>query len=201
MEKFVKESDVDAQQKIMATGSAAKFGIPRIVFHAAAGFFSLCASQFLEQYEPFKNVSSETEEFVIPNLPGNIKMTRLQLESEVRSYGIIVNSFYELDGAYADYYREVLGQNEWDIGPFSVFNRDMDTSYRGKEPSINKHECLKCTNHFLNSQIKEIDMGLKRRYREKGLPEFEKRMKGNGLIIRGWSPQLLILQHNYKGLI
>jgi scopoletin glucosyltransferase len=233
-----------------ATDSATKFGIPRIVFHST-GFFSLCASQCLEQYEPFKNVSSETEEFVIPNLPGNIKMTRLQLpniftkndaitqniaklyaeirESEVRSYGVIVNSFYELDGVYADYYREVLGKKEWHIGPFSVYNRDMDTSYRGKEPSINKHECLKwldtkdinsvvyvcfgSTNHFLNSQLKEIAMGLeasgkdfvwvvkkKNEDRElKGLLEFEKRMKGKGLIIRGWSPQLLILQHKAIG--
>jgi len=233
-----------------ATDSATKFGIPRIVFHAT-GFFSLCVSQCLEQYEPFKNVSSETEEFVIPNLPGNIKMTRLQLpniftkndaitqkiaklfaeikESEVRSYGIIVNSFYELEGVYADYYREVLGKKEWHIGPISVYNRDMETSYRGKEPSINRHECLKwldtkdinsvvylyfgSTIRFLNSQIKEIAMGLEASGKDfvwvlkkktddreiKGLLEFEKRMKGKGLIIRGWSPQLLILQHKAIG--
>ncbi|RHN62166.1 putative hexosyltransferase [Medicago truncatula] len=235
-----------------ATDSATKFGIPRIVFHAT-GFFSLCVSQCLEQYEPFKNVSSETEEFFIPNLPGNIKMTRLQLpniftkndaitqniaklyaemrESEARSYGVIVNSFYELDGVYADYYREVLGKKEWHIGPFSVYNRDMDTSYCRKEPSINKHECLKwldtkdinsivyvcfgSKNHFLNSQLKEIAMGLEASGKDfvwvvkknaedreiKGLLEFEKRMKGKGLIIRGWSPQLLILQHKAIGAI
>ncbi|MCI03677.1 scopoletin glucosyltransferase-like, partial [Trifolium medium] len=51
-----------------ATDSAAKFGIPRIVFHGTS-FFSLCAGQCMKQYEPHKNVSSDTELFEIPNLP------------------------------------------------------------------------------------------------------------------------------------
>jgi hypothetical protein len=237
-----------------ATDSAAKFGIPRIVFHGTS-FFSLCAGQCMKQYEPHKNVSSDTELFEIPNLPGNIKLTRLQLpsifttiddpitqniaklfaeirESEVRSYGVIVNSFYELESVYVDYYRNVLGTKEWHIGPISIHNRIKNkeqTSYRGNETSIDKHYCLKwldtkkinsvvylcfgSTTSFLNSQLKEIAMGLeasghnfiwvvnkKNEDEEKcKFERFEKKMKGKGLIIRGWCPQRLILEHKSIG--
>ncbi|KAK2970078.1 hypothetical protein RJ640_006551 [Escallonia rubra] len=64
---------------------------------------------------PFKNVSSDTEPFVVPNLPHEIKLIRKQMseherdeietdftkllsqaqESELRSYGTVVNSFYD----------------------------------------------------------------------------------------------------------
>ncbi|XP_045813418.1 scopoletin glucosyltransferase-like [Trifolium pratense] len=236
-----------------ATDSAEKFGIPRIVFHGTS-FFSLCAGQCMKQYEPHKNVSSDTELFEIPNLPGNIKLTRLQLprifteddhitknitklfaeirESEVKSYGVIVNSFYELESVYVDYYREVLRTKEWHIGPISIHNRIKEeevTSYRGNETSIDKHYCLKwldtkknnsvvylCfgrTTSFRNSQLREIAMGLeaaehnfiwvvkkKNGDGEKCILErFERRMKGKGLIIRGWSPQRLILEHKAIG--
>ncbi|KAL6270451.1 hypothetical protein ACE6H2_027362 [Prunus campanulata] len=60
-----------------ATDAAAKFGIPRLVFHGIS-FFALAASDCVRRYQPFKNVSSDSEPFVIPNLPGEIKMTRAQ---------------------------------------------------------------------------------------------------------------------------
>ncbi|CAK8577458.1 unnamed protein product [Lathyrus sativus] len=235
------------------TDSAAKLGIPRIVFHGTSLFY-LCVSQCLKKHEPYKNVTSDTELFLIPDLPGNIKMTNLQMpspvtkddpvnqgfakifreirESEEKSYGVIVNSFYELEGVYADFYSEVVGIKNWHIGPFSVQNRDKEeeiTSYRGKEASIDKHECLKwlgtkdvnsvvylcfgSTTHFLDSQLREIAIGLeasgkdfiwvvrrKKEEVEEWLPEgFEERMEGKGLIIRGWSPQTLILEHEAIG--
>ncbi|XP_050901594.1 scopoletin glucosyltransferase [Lathyrus oleraceus] len=237
-----------------ATDSAAKFGIPRIVFHGTS-LFSLCTSHCLKKHEPYKNVSSDTEQFLIPDLPGNIKMTILQMpslvtkddpvsqglarlfreiwESDEKSYGVIVNSFYELEGVYAHFYSEVVGIKNWHIGPLSVHNRDDKeeeiTSYRGKEAAVDKHECLKwldtkeinsvvylcfgSTTLFLDSQLREIAIGLeasakdfiwvvrrKKEEVEEWLPEgFEERMEGKGLIIRGWSPQTLILEHEAIG--
>ncbi|KHN12235.1 UDP-glucose flavonoid 3-O-glucosyltransferase 7 [Glycine soja] len=231
------------------TDSADKFGIPRLVFHGIS-FFSLCASQIMSLYQPYNNTSSDTELFVIPNFPGEIKMTRLQeanffrkddvdssrfwkqiYESEVRSYGVVVNSFYELEKDYADHYRKELGIKAWHIGPLSLCNRDKEEkTFRGNEASIDEHECLKWLNtkttnsvvyvcfgsavKFSNSQLLEIAMGLeasgqqfiwvvRKSIQEKGekwLPEgFEKRMEGKGLIIRGWAPQVLILEHEAIG--
>ena len=234
------------------TDSAAKFGIPRLVFHGIS-FFSMCAKESIRLYEPHKNVSSDSESFVITNLPGEIKMTRMQLpesfrdneetdnsrffkeveESEVRSYGVVVNSFYELEKVYADYYRKVLGRKAWHIGPLSLCNRDKEEkTYRGKDASIDENECLKWLDtknpnsvvyvcfgsmaNFPDSQLQDIAIGLEAsgqqfiwvvRKSKKGgegvdewLPEgFEKRTEGKGLIIRGWAPQVLILEHEAIG--
>ncbi|CAB4320860.1 unnamed protein product [Prunus armeniaca] len=217
-------------------------------------FFALAASDCVRRYEPFKNTSSDSEPFVIPDLPGEIKMTRAQVpsfikdniendltrllkqskEAEVRSYGIVVNSFYELEPVYADYYRKVLGKKAWHIGPLSLCNRENEEkAYRGKEASIDEHECLKWLDSkkpnsvvyvcfgsvakFNNSQLKEIAIGLEASgvdfvwvvrkgkdeddvSKEDWLPEgFEERMEGKGLIIRGWAPQVLILDHGAVG--
>ncbi|OWM79213.1 hypothetical protein CDL15_Pgr003385 [Punica granatum] len=72
-------------------------------------------------FNPHKNVSSDSKAFTIPKLPGDIQLTRIQLpefarqepettftrllkqvlESKLKNYGVIVNSFYELKQAYA----------------------------------------------------------------------------------------------------
>ncbi|XP_012087486.1 scopoletin glucosyltransferase [Jatropha curcas] len=235
-----------------ATDAAAKSGIPRLVFHGTS-FFSLCAGESIRLYEPHKKVLSDSEPFVIPNLPGEIKITRKQLpvffreeaennftkmikaskESELKSFGVVVNSFYELEQAYADHYRNVLGRKAWHIGPVSLCNRGMeDKAQRGKEASIDEHECLKWLNSkksnsviyicfgsvssFTDSQLKEIAIALEacgqnfiwvvrrnqnsERNEQEWLPEgYEKRMEGKGLIIRGWAPQMLILEHEATG--
>ncbi|KAK7837551.1 scopoletin glucosyltransferase [Quercus suber] len=179
-----------------ATDVAAKFGIPRLVFHGTC-FFSLPANDAMRLYEPHKKVPSDSETFVIPNFPGKIKLTRAQLtdftqqevetyftnllkeaaESELKSYGVVVNSFYELESVYADHYRKVLGRKAWHIGPVSLCSKDAeDKAQRGKEASIDEHECLKWLGtkksnsvvyicfgtiaKLSDSQLKEIAMGL-----------------------------------------
>ncbi|XVE93404.1 hypothetical protein REPUB_Repub01dG0189200 [Reevesia pubescens] len=234
-----------------ATDAANKFGIPRLVFHGFS-FFSLCASECMRLYEPHKKVQSDSEPFLVPNLPGDIKFTKKQLpdsmkqdvetdftklvkaskESELKCYGVVVNSFYELEETYTDYYRNVLGRKAWHIGPLSLCNRATeDKAERGKKAAIDEHECLKWLDSkkpnsvvyisfgsmtsFTSAQLKEIAMALEaselqfiwvvRKQKnseeeEEWLPEgFEKRMEGKGLIIKGWAPQVLILDHKALG--
>lgn len=147
-----------------ATDSAAKFGIPRLVFHGTA-FFSLCSSVVMSKYEPYKMVLSDSEPFLLPGIPpGDIFMTRNQLagfmksdeetsfsklvrdirEAEEKSYGVVVNSFYELEPVYADYYRNVIGRRAWHVGPLFLWSRDLeDKTTRGKQASIDENECMK----------------------------------------------------------
>ncbi|KAA8545846.1 hypothetical protein F0562_020703 [Nyssa sinensis] len=234
-----------------ATDVAAKFNIPRLVFHGTS-FFALCASETIRLYEPQKSVSSDSEHFILPHFPHEIKLTRMQLaghdrehsdtdlskvliqvkESELTSYGVIVNSFYELEPAYADHYRMVLGRKAWHIGPLSLCNREVeDKAQRGKEAAIDNHDCLAWLDskkpdsvlyvcfgsmpNFTDAQLYEIATALeasgqqfiwvvrrgkKEEENEKWLPEgYEERMKGKGLIIRGWAPQVLILDHEAVG--
>ncbi|KAK4757463.1 hypothetical protein SAY87_018764 [Trapa incisa] len=132
----------------------AKFGIPRIVFPGIS-HFAVGASHCIRLYEPHTKVSSDSEPFLIPNFPGGISMTRAKLpdfikevtyatefnkellESEARSYGVIMNSVYELEPAYADYYRDVLGRRSWSVGPVFLCNKAAEEKLRrwGKSAS------------------------------------------------------------------
>ncbi|PRQ23003.1 putative flavonol 3-O-glucosyltransferase [Rosa chinensis] len=232
-----------------ATDVAAKFGIPRIIFHGP-GFFFLCASTTVMQYQPQREVLSDSESFVIPGLPDEIKMTKNKLapfltldgeseliklvkasrEAEERSYGIIVNSYYELEPDYAEHYRKVLGKKSWHISPVSLGETEKDKAERGREGSVDEvHECMNWLNSkkansvvyicfgsltkFGDCQLLEIALALQasrqqfiwvvkteKNDKEEWLPEgFEQRVEGKGLIIRGWAPQLLILQHEAVG--
>ncbi|KAE9447173.1 hypothetical protein C3L33_20934, partial [Rhododendron williamsianum] len=171
-----------------ATEVAAKFNIPRLVFHGIS-FFALCATENMRLYKPQREVSSDDEPFLVPDLPHQIRLTKMQLsederngsesdfqrmqikakESELSSYGVIANSFYELETEYADYYRNVLKRRAWHIGPVSLCNREV-------EDKVDKHECLKWLDSkkpnsvlyicfgsmvkFDDSQLYEIAMGL-----------------------------------------
>ncbi|XP_050262968.1 scopoletin glucosyltransferase-like [Quercus robur] len=237
-----------------STDIVAKFGIPRLVFHGIRVFFFFFSSvdQSLRLYKPHKKVSSDSEPFVILNFLGEIKLTRMQLpdfikhevevdfykwlkevmESDLRSDGVVINSFYELEPAYAKHYKKVMGRKAWQIGPVSLCNKDAeDKAQRGKEATIDEHEFLKWLGtkkpnsiiylcfgsiaNFSDSQLMEVAMGLEaseqqfiwvvkkgknEKEEEYWLPKgFEKRMKEKGLILRGWAPQVLILNHEAVG--
>lgn len=122
-----------------ATESAAKFNIPRLVFHGTSNF-ALCAQEIVRLYKPFKNVTSDEEPFVLPSLPHDIQMRRLQIpedlwkydgtefekrmdslkDSEIKSYGVLVNSFYELEPNYAEFYKKELGKEEIEYKPYFI---------------------------------------------------------------------------------
>ncbi|OMO74052.1 UDP-glucuronosyl/UDP-glucosyltransferase [Corchorus capsularis] len=232
------------------TEVAAAFGIPRIVFHGTC-IFSISATEHIRLYKPHKEASSDSEPFVLPDFPGNIKLTKSQLpdfvkqetwftelynegkETELKSFGVIVNSFYQLESAYVDHYTKVLERRAWLVGPISLCNRGtIDITERGKKASISENECLTWLNskkpnsvvyisfgsvaNFNSAQLLEIAAGLeasgqhfiwvvrkgkkKEEEKEDWFPEgFEERMEGKGLIIRGWAPQVLILDHEAIG--
>ncbi|XP_030446445.2 scopoletin glucosyltransferase-like [Syzygium oleosum] len=232
------------------TEIAAKCGIPRLVFHGTSAF-SIAGSECVRLFEPHKKVSCDSEPFVIPNFPGEITLSRMQLpdfvreetdfskfcikvkESEKRSFGVVMNSFYELEPAYADHYRTFLGRRSWFVGPLSLCNKENeDKAHRGNQASIDQHECLKwldskqpnsviyiCFGSMANfnaSQLHEIAVGLeasKQQFiwvvkkdpnveegKEEWLPDgYESRIRNKGLIIRGWAPQVLILDHEAIG--
>ncbi|KAJ4847074.1 hypothetical protein Tsubulata_044155, partial [Turnera subulata] len=256
-EKILQECKPDCVVSDMyfhwTTDVAAKYGIPRLVFHGTSSFF-LCVAECLRLYGQQIKVLPESEPFVMPNLPGDIEVTRNQIpepekldpyglgfkelywkvkKSELVSYGVIVNSFYELEPVYADHYRKSLGRRAWHIGPLSLCNRNIeDKVIRGREASICEHECLSWLNSkepnsvvyvsfgsfpiFSADQLKELAIGLEasrqqfiwvvnKNKRSEGeeedwLPEgYEKRIEGRGLIIKGWAPQVLILDHEAVG--
>ncbi|XP_058076382.1 UDP-glycosyltransferase 73C3-like [Magnolia sinica] len=140
--------------------TASKFQIPRIAFHGTC-CFSLLSMLNIHCYKPYKTVASELEPFVIPGLPHRIEITKSQLlvdmnanlelqqvnekliEGDLKSYGVVVNSFEELEPEYVESYQKACGKKVWTVGPVSLCNTEIvDRAERGNKASIDEHECL-----------------------------------------------------------
>ncbi|KAG5563037.1 hypothetical protein RHGRI_005697 [Rhododendron griersonianum] len=105
-------------------GAAAKIGIMRLVFQGTCMFTSSLKDAIQSPYSPHLKTQSNCEPFVIPGLPDPITMTDhsfpisnpkrvyTQLmeewrDAELKSYGVLVNNFYELD-----WHKTVVGETE-----------------------------------------------------------------------------------------
>ncbi|KAF6151509.1 hypothetical protein GIB67_016321 [Kingdonia uniflora] len=96
---------------------AVELGIPRIVFQGSS-YFLLCAQYSMRHNVPYENVTSDMELFVVPGLQDQVELSRLQLpdhvrtkkvfsamldvirKAELRSFGVLMNSFPELEPSY-----------------------------------------------------------------------------------------------------
>ncbi|XP_059646799.1 UDP-glycosyltransferase 73C6-like [Cornus florida] len=177
------------------TDVAHKFHIPRLVFHGTCCFSLLCSQNILT-YKVLDNVTSDSEYFVVPGLPIPIELTKAQLpssvnvsspglkkisdrirEAEKETYGIIVNSFEELEPEFIKEYQKAKGKKLWSIGPVSLCNKDnLDKAERGNKASVDEQECLKwldsresnsvvyasfgSISQFILSQMIELGLGL-----------------------------------------
>ncbi|PKA65319.1 UDP-glycosyltransferase 73B5 [Apostasia shenzhenica] len=149
-------------------------------------------------------------------------------EVEPKCFGGVTNSFYELEPEYADYCRKTLGIRSWNVGPVALCNQDLAVrSARGgeqqpgaardclnwldrKPPGSVVYMCFGSASLFSTDQLWEMALGLEssghffvwvvRNAGNDWLPEeYEERIAGKGMIIRGWAPQLLILNHPATG--
>ncbi|ESQ52303.1 hypothetical protein EUTSA_v10016560mg [Eutrema salsugineum] len=230
---------------------ANKFGIPKIIFHGMCCFNLLCMHIMRQNLELWESIESDKEYFPIPNFPDRAEFTKAQLpmivcgggdwkefldettEGDNTSYGVIVNTFEELEPAYVRDYKKARAGKVWSIGPVSLCNKvGVDKAERGSKAAIDQDECIKwldskkegsvlyvCLGSICNlplSQLKELGLGLEESQRpfiwvirgwdkynelvewisESG---FKERTKERGLLIRGWSPQMLILSHHAVG--
>nr|UYE91533.1 putative glycosyltransferase [Anoectochilus roxburghii] len=121
-------------------------GIPRLLFDGT-GFFYRCATHAVDQSNPIDNLQPGATSFVLDGLPHRLEMllsqtmeyanwkpwpgsaefgsmNRQRKEVEPKNYGVIVNSFYELESDYVDHYRKVVGRKAWHVGPVSLFNQN-----------------------------------------------------------------------------
>ncbi|KAI3696719.1 hypothetical protein L6452_29224 [Arctium lappa] len=146
---------------LWAAETAAKYKIPRIIFDGMSCFKQLC-SHHLYESKVFDDLP-ELESFFLPGLPDRIEMTTLQLppefnhnrtvpreqiervrETELSAYGMVVNSFEELEQEYVDEFKKVKNGRVWCLGPLSLTNsNDLGKAIRGNSASIDEQRCLK----------------------------------------------------------
>ncbi|KAL0921000.1 hypothetical protein M5K25_008023 [Dendrobium thyrsiflorum] len=219
-------------------------GILRIVFSGGSNFFACAKSAFQQRRLP----ADKVESFVLPGLPHQIEMLKTQImdlnklagtpmefimeilkeaaEVELKNYGTLMNSFYELESEYVDNHRERMGR-VWNVGPVSLCNKEViDKSTRGGEYPASVNECLKWLDKrptssvvyicfgslslFSIEQLREMALGFEaskhpfvwviRNGGNDWIPKgYEERIKDVGMLIRGWAPQLVILNHDAVG--
>ncbi|KAL2345128.1 hypothetical protein Fmac_006413 [Flemingia macrophylla] len=140
---------------------ARKFNIPRISFIGVSCFYHFCMFN-ISILNVFESITTDSEYFVLPGIPDKIETTIAQtgiptnkitmryigeaiFEAEREAYGMIMNSFEELEPAYAEGLKKMRNNKVWCFGPLSSYgNKDpLDKAQRGKKASID--EChLKC---------------------------------------------------------
>ncbi|KAH7842382.1 hypothetical protein Vadar_004675 [Vaccinium darrowii] len=226
--------------------TAEKFNIPRLVFHGMC-CFSLLSSHNIKLHNCHHLVNSDSEPFLVPGMPKRVEITKAQLpgaffslpemddirdemrKAEAAAYGIVVNTFSELEHGCVEEYSKATQKNVWCIGPLSLCNRENSDKFeRGNMASIGEktcvawldtmkeesvlYACLGSQCRLVPSQLIELGLGLEASNHpfiwviktgerfpevEKWLLEenFEERIRGRGLLIKGWAPQLLILSH------
>lgn len=150
---------------------------------------------------------------------------------DIRSWGLVINSFTELEGVYLDHLREELGHDRvWAVGPLLLPKTDSSRTKERSGPTPISVEGVMtfldtCKDHTVvyicfgsqtvltNHQIEELASGLEksgihfiwcvkeptREHDVEGYGKFpsgfEDSVAGRGFIIRGWVPQVPILNH------
>ncbi|MQM16130.1 hypothetical protein Taro_049084 [Colocasia esculenta] len=149
-------------------------------------------------------------------------------KANLECFGGVVNTFYELETKYCDQFRHEESRDVFYVGPLSKWLRgevaDKKAAAKGAECMawLDKQAAASVAyvafgsyGHFSKQQHWEMARGLeasgrpflwalKERVSGSGgadwLPEgFEERVRGRGLVVRGWLPQEAILNHRATG--
>nr|GME10142.1 UDP-glycosyltransferase 73C3-like [Ipomoea batatas] len=160
-------SDVCLTWMADAAAVAAGLNIPRLMFNASCCFSDVCATRISESKIVGK-VGSESEQFTVPEVPHNIQLCKAQvklcttdpnlldddprkklgeklMQGSKSAYGVIVNSFEEMEPDYVKEYRKKYRGRVWCVGPVSLCNQNyQDRSLRGYNNNYSdQQECLK----------------------------------------------------------
>lgn len=226
--------------------SANKFNIPRLVYYGMSNF-AITMSRVISHNPSLFNGKSDTDQVVVPEFPW-IKVTRIefgetfnsndinnplaewmteQILATTKSYGLVTNSFFELEPVYADFWNSNIVPKSWSVGPFCFSQKAVELnscSSTQKPPwMVWLDEKLQLGSPVLYvafgsqseisvEQIEEIKIGLERsevnflwvvRGNKSRFDDgFEERVKGRGIVVREWVNQREILEHeSVKGFV
>ncbi|KAL8097218.1 hypothetical protein AgCh_030367 [Apium graveolens] len=142
--------------------TAEMFQIPWIIFDGMSCFTQLC-TEMLSTSKVYESVS-DSESFIVPGLPDPIEFTKPQLPglfnpgsvpnrvnvirqqiraTEVGAYGVVINSFEELEKSYFEEFKKLKRGKVWCVGPLSLCNKDsLDKAQRGNNVINDQDKCL-----------------------------------------------------------
>ncbi|KAL5725211.1 hypothetical protein ACHQM5_008379 [Ranunculus cassubicifolius] len=219
-----------------AQESAYKHMIP-VYFFYGMNIYSTVVGQILAQYRPQANCSSHDELFTLPVFP-RIKLTKNDMEpplddfdenhpqmafimeqvvAATKTKGYIVNSFYELESEFVEYWNRECYPKVWCIGPLCLVEIPKGQSTQkprwlqwlderlvpggrpvlyvafGSQAKISREQYVEIANGLERSEVNFLWV-----IRSKEIVEldwFEERVKDRGLVVRDWVDQGEILSH------
>ncbi|KAF7112489.1 hypothetical protein RHSIM_RhsimUnG0224200 [Rhododendron simsii] len=192
--------------------SATKFAIPRLVYYGMSNYSNAVVMSAVIKNNQLSGSELDDEPFAVTDFPW-IKLTRNdfdepfnsrepegphidfiieQVNATSNSYGLVTNSFYELEALFVEYWNRESKPKSWCIGPLSQDSSVLYVAF-GSQTEIS------C------QQLREIEVGLEKskvnflwvtRTSESELDiGFQERVKGRGLVVRDWVDQRAILRH------
>ncbi|XP_057425763.1 UDP-glycosyltransferase 73C4-like [Lotus japonicus] len=139
-----------------------KFQIPRLLFDGTCCFYLLSIHNLLKS-KSYNESVPDSQPIMVPSLPHKIELTISQLPldlnpesqdfsdihqkiraSEEGAYGMVVNSFQDLELDYVKEYKKVKDGKVWCIGPVSLSYRgEQDLAKRGNKATVDENFCMK----------------------------------------------------------
>ncbi|KAH6825386.1 hypothetical protein C2S53_019903 [Perilla frutescens var. hirtella] len=177
-----------------ASETSIKLQIPQIIFDGTSCFTQLITHKL--RASKIHESAAPTQPFVVPDLPDRIEFAKLQLstsfnqgsvdvtdlreqvrEAESQAYGVVVNSFRDLEKSYADEFHKVKGGKVWSIGPLSLCrDDDLDRNQTSddltqvfvkclrwlddRDPGCVIYVCLGSLSRLSTDQFVELPLGL-----------------------------------------
>nr|XP_043610697.1 UDP-glycosyltransferase 73E1-like [Erigeron canadensis] len=141
---------------------AKRLNIPRLIFYGPGCFAFVCIHK-LRNTNILDEIDSNSKYFELPGLPDKIEITKPQASTwgkgptkelldkyeqtqaaEKSAFGIVVNSFHELEPKYVEELEKASHKQVWCIGPVSLCNKNIqDIAERGNKAEIDGYDCLK----------------------------------------------------------
>ena len=131
-----------------------KLKIPTIAFTG----FSIFTVSLMEslRINPSWKSHTDLDSFVVPNFPHSITLCtkppksftgfmEMVHETTLKTNGLIVNNFAELDGEECiEHYEKTTGHKAWHLGPASLIRKTIqEKAERGHESVVGVQECLR----------------------------------------------------------
>uniref|UniRef100_M8BKR3 Cytokinin-O-glucosyltransferase 1 n=1 Tax=Aegilops tauschii TaxID=37682 RepID=M8BKR3_AEGTA len=203
---------------------AANLKVPQLCFFSMCAFCVLCQHN-VERYNSYNGVADDNEPVVVLGMERRIEVMRAQAPGFFRGAGfekladeielalvesgeVVMNSFLEMDLEYVAGDAAARNMKPWTMGPVSLYHQHAETLGKSGNTTtaINADESLrvaelglrlKVSGHPFVCVLENPDQ-----YGE-DVCEFMRDLKEcvdrRGMLIKGWSPHVLILNHAVAG--